>query len=81
MKALQIVGLTLVVLLLLAGPVLAQGEGPHTPVFSGGAIGAGLGAALTLVGAGYGLGRIGHRGRLSARPRQQVVAHRARSRY
>ena len=75
MKALQIVRLTLVVLLLLAGPALAQGEGPHTPVFSGGAIGAGLGAALTLVGAGYGLGRIGSAA-LESMARQPEVAPR-----
>jgi F-type H+-transporting ATPase subunit c len=72
MKALQIVGLTLVVLLLVAQPALAE---PNTSVFSGGAIGAGIGAALTLVGAGYGLGRIGSAA-LESMARQPEVAPR-----
>ena len=72
MKALQTVGLTLVVFLLLAEPALAE---PNTSVFSGGAIGAGIGAALTLVGAGYGLGRIGSAA-LESMARQPEVAPR-----
>src|SRR5262249_40549503 len=36
-----------------------QAGGPDHSVFSGAAVGAGLGAAITLIGAGYGFGRIG----------------------
>jgi len=75
MKALQIVCLTLVVLFLLAGPALAQGQVPNTSVFSGGAMGAGFGAALTIIGAGYGLGRIGSAA-LESMARQPEVAPR-----
>jgi F-type H+-transporting ATPase subunit c len=74
MKVLQLVGLMMVVLLVLATPALAQ-ESPGTAVFSGGSIGAGLGAALTLVGAGYGLGRIGSAA-LESMARQPEVAPR-----
>jgi len=79
MKALQLVGLVAVVLLLMAGPVLAQ-EGtapgvPHTPVFSGAGLGAGLGMALTVIGAGYGMGRIGSAA-LESMARQPEVAPR-----
>jgi F-type H+-transporting ATPase subunit c len=73
MKAVNVSGLVLVLLLLSATPVLAQG--PSTSVFSGGAVGAGLGAALTLVGAGYGLGRIGSAA-LESMARQPEVAPR-----
>src|SRR5216683_6000297 len=74
MKVLQMVGLVLVVFLLTAAPALAQ-EVPGSAVISGGAIGAGLGAALTLVGAGYGLGRIGSAA-LESMARQPEVAPR-----
>jgi F-type H+-transporting ATPase subunit c len=73
MKALQIVCVTLGVFLVTAGPALAQAGETH--VFSGGAIGAGVGAALTLVGAGYGLGRIGSAA-LESMARQPEVAPR-----
>jgi len=79
MKALQLVGLVAVVLLLTAGPVLAQGETapgvPHTPVFSGAGLGGGLGMALTVIGAGYGMGRIGSAA-LESMARQPEVAPR-----
>jgi F-type H+-transporting ATPase subunit c len=75
MKVLQIVCLTLVAMLLLAAPALAQGQGPSTSVLSGGAMGAGFGAALTLIGAGYGLGRIGSSA-LESMARQPEVAPR-----
>ena len=52
-----------IVLLLTAAPAMAQGgasaNGPDYSIFSGAAMGAGLGAALTIIGAGYGMGRIG----------------------
>jgi len=74
MKVLQLAGLVIAVLLITATPVFAQ-EGPGTAVFSGGAIGAGIGAALTLVGAGYGFGRIGS-GAVESMARQPEVAPR-----
>jgi F-type H+-transporting ATPase subunit c len=74
MNVLKTAGLTLVVLLIVAGPALAQ-QSPSTSVFSGGAMGAGFGAALTLVGAGYGLGRIGSAA-LESMARQPEVAPR-----
>jgi F-type H+-transporting ATPase subunit c len=76
--------LAVVVLLLTAAPVLAQQtttppektwQPPPNPVFSGGAIGAGIGAALTIVGAGYGFGRIGSAA-LESMARQPEVAGR-----
>src|SRR5229473_192830 len=73
MKVLQMICLALGVFLVMAAPALAQTGETH--VFSGGAIGAGLGAALTLVGAGYGLGRIGSAA-LESMARQPEVAPR-----
>src|SRR5438132_1350560 len=59
MNVLRLAGLVVVALLLSATPILAEGEGPTTAVLSGKAIGGGLGMALTIIGAGYGFGRIG----------------------
>ncbi len=56
MKVAKLVCLALVVLLLGSTPAWAE---PQTSVFSGAAVGGGLGMALTIIGAGYGLGRIG----------------------
>lgn len=50
--------LVLGVVLLGAGPLMAA-DTPGTGAFYGAALGAGLGAALTIVGAGLGFGRIG----------------------
>jgi F-type H+-transporting ATPase subunit c len=72
MKALKL-GLTaFVIMFVIGGPAFgytfkkknANGEveeyaGPDHPVFSGAAVGAGLGAGVTIIGAGYGFGRIG----------------------
>ena len=61
MKTLNLLALVVVTLLLAAAPVLAQ-EVHYPPgnlTFSGASVGAGLGAAITLIGAGYGFGRIG----------------------
>ena len=58
MKVFQLVALAVVVVLVMATPAFAQ-QAPTTSVLSGGAIGAGLGVALAIVGAGYGFGRIG----------------------
>src|SRR5947208_1180394 len=75
MKAVQLIGLVLVVLLLAASPALAQGPGSGTSVLSGAAVGAGFGAAITIVGAGYGFGRIGAAA-LESMARQPEVAGR-----
>lgn len=52
--------------------------GPDSPAFSGAAVGAGLGAALTIVGAGYGFGRIGASA-LESMARQPEVAGRVQT--
>jgi F-type H+-transporting ATPase subunit c len=64
-------------LLLCAAPALAQGgTGTLTnTTLSGSSIGAGIGAALTIVGAGYGFGRIGAAA-LESMARQPEVAGR-----
>ncbi len=56
MKTLGLVGVVVLVLLGTASPALAD-----TPAaaFYGAAIGAGLGAGLTIIGAGFGFGKIG----------------------
>ena len=58
MKALKVLALVIVALLLLASPVMAA-DIPGTTILSGKSIGAGLGAGLVLIGAGWGFGRIG----------------------
>lgn len=82
MKALNVVVLVLLVLALVASPAMAQttnvpnsGPGPNISVLSGNAIGAGIGAAITIIGAGYGLGRIGSSA-LESMARQPEVAGR-----
>lgn len=87
MKMTKLLGVALMALFLSAAPVLAQGEGkggtttpavsavPSTPVLSGAGIGAGLGMALTIIGAGYGMGRIGSSA-LESMARQPEVAPR-----
>lgn len=76
MKALRCL-LVLAGLLLLAAPVWAQEPGKEhsTYVFTGGAVGAGIGAALTILGAGLGFGRIGAAA-LEGMARQPEVAGR-----
>jgi F-type H+-transporting ATPase subunit c len=60
MKLIRIVGLVLVAFLMSAGFAAAQtGATSQTYVLSGAAVGAGIGAAFTIIGAGYGFGRIG----------------------
>jgi F-type H+-transporting ATPase subunit c len=71
MKALQLMALVVVVLLLTATPLMAAE--PNTSVFSGAAIGAGIGAGVTIIGAGYGFGRIGSAA-LEGMARQPEVA-------
>ncbi len=77
MKVLQLVVLVVAVLLVMASPAFCAEKpaAPNTSVFSGAAIGAGLGAALTIIGAGYGFGRIGAAA-LESMARQPEVAGR-----
>jgi F-type H+-transporting ATPase subunit c len=76
MKMLRIVGLVLFVFLMSAGFACAQA--PSTSLFSGGSIGAGLGAGITIIGAGYGFGRIGSAA-LESMARQPEVAGRVQT--
>jgi F-type H+-transporting ATPase subunit c len=57
MKTIRLAGLAVVGMLFSATPLLAADAAPST--FYGNAIGAGLGAGLTILGAGLGMGRIG----------------------
>ena len=57
---------------------LGSDGGPQSVSFSGAALGAGLGMALTIIGAGYGLGRIGGAA-LDAMARQPEVAPRVQT--
>jgi F-type H+-transporting ATPase subunit c len=77
MNVVKLALLVVVVLLLTAAPALAQ-QAPSTVTVSGGAIGAGIGAALTIVGAGYGFGRIGSAA-LESMARQPEVAGRVQT--
>jgi F-type H+-transporting ATPase subunit c len=81
MKTLKLLALVLVALLLTAAPLWAQGtttvnNTSHT--LSGVAVGAGLGAAITILGAGYGFGRIGGSA-LESMARQPEVAGRVQT--
>src|SRR5712671_3194858 len=76
MKVTNVVLLALFVLFLMATPVLA--EGPNSLVLSGTAIGAGIGAGITIIGAGYGFGRIGSSA-LESMARQPEVAGRVQT--
>jgi F-type H+-transporting ATPase subunit c len=80
MKVLKIIVLAVVVLPMVATPVLAQDTGastygPNVSIFSGQSVGAGLGAAITIIGAGWGLGRIGGTA-MEAMARQPEIAAR-----
>lgn len=58
MKLSQLALVVMVVLLFAVTPAMAQ-TSPSSMTLSGAAIGAGLGAGLTILGAGLGFGRIG----------------------
>src|SRR5947207_10143477 len=59
MRTLRILGMVLAVVVFGASPLMAADTvGANSP-FYGNAIAAGLGAAITIVGAGWGFGRIG----------------------
>jgi F-type H+-transporting ATPase subunit c len=73
----QLMALVVVVLLVTGGPLMAQTV-PSTSVLSGGSVGAALGAGLTIIGAGYGFGRIGQAA-LESMARQPEVANKAQT--
>jgi F-type H+-transporting ATPase subunit c len=77
MKAVQLLALVVIVLLVAATPLFAQTV-PNTSVISGGSVGAGLGAGLTIIGAGWGFGRIGQAA-LESMARQPEVAGRVQT--
>jgi len=77
MKALQWFSLAVVAVLMCAWPAWAQEKGTSYTI-SGSSIGAGLGAALTIIGAGYGFGRIGSAA-LESMARQPEVAGRVQT--
>jgi F-type H+-transporting ATPase subunit c len=75
-KTVHLIGLVLVLLFVLASPAMAAvGDFPASVSFGGAAIGAGLGAGIAIVGAGYGFGRIGSAA-LESMARQPEVAPR-----
>ena len=74
MNVVKLVGVALVVLLICASPALAQAGGTSYSL-AGGGIGAGLGAGLTILGAGLGFGKIGSAA-LESMARQPEVAGR-----
>lgn len=80
MKALQVIALVVVVLLVTAAPAFAQAPTSTsiTSLLSGPSIGAGLGAAITIIGAGWGFGRIGAAA-LESMARQPEVAGRVQT--
>jgi F-type H+-transporting ATPase subunit c len=68
--------LVCLVVLFSAAPALAQGTtGGNSYFLSGAAVGAGIGAGITLIGAGWGFGRIGASA-LEGMARQPEVAPR-----
>lgn len=74
MKPLQLFCLVAVVMLVMASPALAQTTTvPQTSVFSGAGVGASVGAALVIVGAALGFGRIGSAA-LESMARQPEIA-------
>src|SRR3990172_7719291 len=77
MRALHMAFVVVAVTLLSAAPVFAQAAAPQpgSVTFSGAGIGAGIGGALTIIGAGYGFGRIGSAA-LESMARQPEVAGR-----
>lgn len=74
MKVLNLFLLVVGALLLLAAPAMAQ-TAPGSLTLSGRGVGAGLGAAITIIGAGWGFGRIGAAA-LESMARQPEIAGR-----
>ena len=78
MKLLKLIGLVAVVFLVGALPAFAQ-EVPHgSYTFTGSGLAAGLGMGLTIIGAGFGMGKIGSAA-LDAMARQPEVAPRVQT--
>ncbi len=90
MRIVKLIGVVMVGLLVVAAPVLAQPKdqvpakdqpvvvtktAPSSVWFAGSGFGAGIGMALTVIGAGYGMGRIGQAA-LESMARQPEVAPR-----
>jgi F-type H+-transporting ATPase subunit c len=75
MKVLNLLGLVMVALLLTAAPAFATDAMPDSVTLSGAGVGAGLGAAVTIIGAGWGFGRIGAAA-LESMARQPEIAGR-----
>jgi F-type H+-transporting ATPase subunit c len=85
MKVVKLLALVVILLLLFATPALAQPPStapapttPNTVALSGAAVGAGIGAGLVLIGAGWGFGRIGAAA-LDGMSRQPEVAGRVQT--
>ena len=79
MNVTKLASLAVLVLLAAAAPALAQAASPvSNATLAGSSLGAGLGAALTLIGAGYGFGRIGSAA-LESMARQPEVAGRVQT--
>jgi F-type H+-transporting ATPase subunit c len=76
MKVLKLFVVAFTFLLLSAAPAFA--EGPNSAVLSGAAVGAGLGAGLVMIGAGWGFGRIGATA-LESMARQPEVANKVQT--
>ena len=76
MKILKMMSLAVFALLVMACPAFAQQGTSYA--FSGPAIGAGIGAGLTIIGAGIGFGRIGASA-LESMARQPEVADKVRA--
>jgi F-type H+-transporting ATPase subunit c len=74
MKVLQMMWLAVVVLLLVSAPAWAQ-QAPSSSMFSGGAVGGGIGAGIAIIGAGLGFGKIGASA-LESMARQPEIAGR-----
>jgi|SRR5579884_1582306 len=80
LKLSRLMVLSGLLLLLLCAPAMAQtgGDAHSTFLLSGNAVGAGLGAAFTIVGAGLGFGKIGSAA-LESMARQPEVAGRVQT--
>jgi F-type H+-transporting ATPase subunit c len=77
MKILKMMSLAVLALLALACPAFAQQPGGSF-AFSGPAVGAGIGAGLTIIGAGLGFGKIGASA-LESMARQPEVANKVQA--
>jgi F-type H+-transporting ATPase subunit c len=76
-KVVKLVAVTFALILVPVAPAFAQDKtvSPQSVSFSGSSLGAGLGMGITVIGAGYGLGKIGSAA-LESMARQPEVAPR-----